>query len=324
MKKSIIVLMLVLTLAVPTMTSYANGVGGVDSPWGDIANWLNDYPGRIEGIWQNRDAGSFYYVLPDGSDLKNNYIDGVYISWTGEASRPLHSNTSTTLNYVMQSAFYGGKMPYNQFLDANFSNPDKLPLMPSDFSLSALAEYHAGNYPELDYLKEAYDWMDAQMPVLMQLSETERAKKMALLLAEKLTYTVTSDCGAVCFHTGQAGENGFSSLYNEFLIRAGLGNYASIWGNKPYHPRPNDRWNVFYADGKVYFVDITSYKETGDEKFLFNDDEHQWQGCVTEEEVEARRAADIRHGEEVKAELKRIHPGPIGGTPIDGETGGAI
>lgn len=45
-------------------------------------NTDTNYPGRIEGTWQQR-GNDWYYELPDGSDLKNGYVDGYYMSWVG-------------------------------------------------------------------------------------------------------------------------------------------------------------------------------------------------------------------------------------------------
>lgn len=321
MRKLIVIAALAFAVTVPAITSYASwdwtkgaqdrttrpytpatyGAGGKDSPWDTLTSMFKDYPGRPEGIWKKTEDYFYYYVLPDGSNLKNAYVDGMYIPWTGLAV-PLGS-ANTNINYVMQNAFYGGQMPYNECLDASYANFGTFKnLMPDGFSTGALEKYHSGSYPELNYLKEAYDWMDAQMPSLMQLSEIERAKQMAVLLAEKLDYTVTDDCGAVCFHTGQAGENGFSSLYDAFAIRAGI-RYHAMYGNKPYSPRPNDRWNSISTDGGnnydvAYYVDITLYKETGDAKFLFADQDHQWRGCATVEELMAQAVAEMQHSDE--------------------------
>ena len=340
MRKRSLIAALIFTIFVPTITSYANwttlnqnnpgqktstgsekkpsGFGDVNSPWYYWSPWFNNYQGRTEGIWQKRDGYRYYYVLPNGTDLKNGYIDGLYVPWTGE-TREMRSGY--LVDYAMQNTFYGGQMPHNEVMEYVYEGSQGRNLMPDDFSLSTLEKYCSGNSPELGYLKNAYDWMDAQLPSLMQLSEKERAKQMAVLLAEKLTYTNTNDCGALCFHTGQAGEIGFAVLYDEFARRAGF-IMKNIEGSKSYHPRPDDRWNCIVADGEFYYVDITLYKETGDEKFLFNDAEHQWQGCVTEEELDARRAADMRYAEEWKAEYYRTHPEPVDGIPISGVTNG--
>ncbi len=335
MKKSTIVVALLFTITVPTLTSYAGGPfyrtkenikeiyvdpnsmpGGKDNPWvGSGGEYMfTYYPGRIVGTWQKR-GEDFYYILPDGTDLKNAYVDGLYLSWTGRMIREVN----TVQNWLMYNACYAGQEPMNAAILLGISGSRNPHLMSWQNSDKALADYKSGVVSDINYAKETFDWIDSQMPNVINLPEQERAKAIARLVAGKLQRADNYLLPAEAFHTGSGTSKTFASIYSTFAERAGL--TVSIEdGKSPYSDTA--WWNTVRINGQNYYTDSTAYKLTGAEIYTLSPT--LWSSYTSRDALVNAEIESANKAQEEINKYRQEHPELQGGSPTSGLTGGAV
>ncbi len=313
MRKLTIVAALLFAMTIPTLTSYA-GVfdsmvdqgnskqqstipyvnpaslpGGKDNPWSvtNVAGDVNYYPGRIIGTWQKR-GEDYYYVLPDGSDLTNNYVDNLYLSWTGK----MIPENSPGYNRFIYNSLYGGQAPVIAFMDS-FPRSRYVNFLGSKDNWDvAKSEYISGAWKTPDYAKEAFDWMDAQMPGILALPECERAVAIARIVATNLTYINTSIVPADGFHTRSGNYLTFASVYEVFARRAGLTVCTDEYGKAPNNEVAY--WNCINLNGTIYYVDTAAFNITKQDVYLLSPT--LWSGYISHEsmdEAERKRLDNI-------------------------------
>ena len=330
MKKPTLVVALLFAMTVPTLTGYAGPFdtlntrvnagqnysapyanpaalpGGKENPWG-VEYEVQVYPGRIVGTWQKR-GSDYYYVLPDGSDLKNNYVDNLYLSWTG---RMIPENYVSE-NRFMYNSFYGGQAPWWAQMDG-FKGSITSGLLYANLASNYnnyITEYKAGRWQTPAYAKEAFDWMDAQMPNIINLPEQERAIAIARLISANMNYDGSQLAPADAFQRRSGGFDAFIGLYNAFARRAGL--TAREGGNGKRFDGQDWRWNTVTINGSLYNVDTITFKATQQDRYLLSP--VLWEGYISRETLNAidseRRAQDA-----VDPNLTNI---PIGGVKDGG------
>ncbi|ADL06553.1 hypothetical protein [Lacrimispora saccharolytica] len=331
MKKSIMVLLLALTLTVPTITSYAGGwnpfvnsafehkkhkvdtntlPGGKDNPWAeDDFYQFHKYPGRIEGTWQKR-QDDYYYVLPDGTDLKNAYVDYRYLSWSGKMSNALEPRAVLALyNYT------GGQMPFIDRLGY-----DGRTYRGGEFACDYITDMYIGkvksNYPKGDAILSIFAWMDSEMPRLMQLPERDRAIEIAKMVSSKINCEENgTDSYLNTFWFGFENRN-IHILLRLFLDRAGL--VHNSYELLDLSANNNTFIIETVIDGVKYYTDIKEFQLTGDPKYLLSDS--LWPEYVAKQEAyeEARRIEmeKSRRYNAMLDDFHKAHPEYDGGIPI--------
>lgn len=313
MKNKILVVAFLLTIMMPTLKSYANPFnilnengkntsnnksahsdaklidpatlpGGKDNPWigTGTESCIKDYPGRIQGTWQKR-GEDYYYVLPDGTDLKNNYVDNLYLSWTGR----MIPEASPDWNYFLYNIYYGGESSYTYGLNGYWKEGDHTYLTRFDSYYTYLDKVRHEYSTEPDgtyaHIKETLDWIDAQVPSLLNIPERERTIAIAKLVSGTMVSEYGGESPADAFHQHKGVCKDFASIYAEMARRAGLSvkleiGYASNGG---YHS-----WNSIEIDGSVYWFDVTYYNYTKQNKYLLSPT--LWTGYNTNEMMEER------------------------------------
>lgn len=246
------------------------------------ANDTVSYPGRIEGTWQQRGA-DWYYVLPDGSDLKNGYVDGYYMSWTGR----MIPEMSRRRNVLTYNTVYGGKDPnwYSEIGDGSLmwsmaTTVNGLPMYTNKATASAAV-----------YLNEAYSWLDSIAKEAVALPEPERVVYLANALDKRVNYCVydTDGCytnakvvdghdGVSTIVSGEGVCEGFASAYEALCQRSGL-SCAVVLGRASNGG--DHSWNkVTLSDGSVRYVDVTFLSATHNS--MYASSPTQWEGYIAE------------------------------------------
>lgn len=302
--------------------------GGLESPWieAGYAHKVQNYSGRIEGTWQKREDG-YYYVQTDGTDLKNGYIDGFYCAWTGKMM-PEFNNID---NWLVHNSLYGGQVSPYAIIPNGFFLGQRANVNLSGTGLRTceadLAAYKRGERTEYDYVKEALDWMDSEMPRLLQLSENDRAKEIAKLVATRVATRRLGSYEGEAFHTGGGLPATVTRIFQIFAARAGLTVADVENGRSKYKTSTsNTYWCIVIIDGVDYLVDIPAFQLTGDTVYLQSTT--LWDGYLTYEEAKAVEEEEDRiRRAELEAYLKE-HPTPEGGIPVNGldesQKGGAF
>ncbi|MSS11274.1 transglutaminase domain-containing protein [Clostridium sp. WB02_MRS01] len=313
MKHRILAVALLFTIIIPTLKSYANPfdlsnksdnrasankteyteekdisqitlLEDKDNPWigTGAESYIKDYTGRIHGTWQKR-GEDYYYVLPDGTDLKNNYVDNLYLSWTGR----MIPEQSPDWNYFLYNIYYGGQSYYTYGLNGYWKAGDHTYLTRFDSYYTNLDkvrhEYTTEPNGIYAYIKETLDWLDMHIPTLIDLPEKERAIAIAELVANSMVYEYGGESSAEALHQHKGMCKDFASIYAEMARRAGLSvkieiGYASNGG---YHA-----WNSIRIDGNVYWFDVTYYNYTRENKYLLSPT--LWAGYNTNQMMEER------------------------------------
>lgn len=253
-----------------------------DTGTSKTANDTVSYPGRIEGTWQQR-GNDWYYVLPDGTDLKNGYVDGYYMSWTGRWIPEM----SRRRNVLVYNTVYGGQDP-NWYMSAGTGSS----MWESGATIGGLPKYtDNGIFSAVDYTTVAYKWMDAVAQEAVRLPETDRVSYLANALDAQVNYcvydneggtinekVVDGNDGVSTIVSGEGVCEGFASAYEALCQRAGL-SCAVVFGKASNGV--DHAWNkVTLSDGSVCYVDVTFLSATHNAKYA--NSSVQWAGYVTE------------------------------------------
>ena len=336
MRKPTIVIALLLAMTVPTITSYANWTtavpksnyevpytdpssmpGGKDNPWAGstMAHLVVRYPGRIEGTWQKR-GDEYYYILPDGSDLKNNYVDGLYLSWTGKMMKEIYVSE----NKFIYNTLYGGQMPISGYVDGGDGNG----LLRADLTheyVRYLNDYKAGAWNVPNQAKNTLDWMNGNMPTLLALPEKERTMRVGRIIANTLTHNRTRETvPATAFAMRVGNDYSYGQLFNQFMYRCGIHCVYLSGGQRS--DGTSGAWNKVTINGADYYVDTVMYDRTRQDTYLFSPT--LWAGYLSEQEVVDKQTAQSKKTYEKIREEEITNPIPKGGRPINGELGGAM
>lgn len=334
MKKLTITAIFLFSIIGLTITSYANWTtavpkstyeapytdpssmpGGKDNPWAGstMAHLVVMYPGRIEGTWQKR-GDDYYYVLPDGSDLKNNYVDGLYLSWTGKMMKELYNKE----NIFLYNHLYGGHMPTSNYVEGkagSFSDG----LLDADLSHEYgrySKDYTEGRWDEPNAARDALVWMDSNMPNLIALPERERVIAIGRLVANRMELDpVGARSVAYAWRNSKANEYSYIQLYAQFLRRAGIN--AICVGGGARSDGINGNWATVKVNGAMYFSDIVMYDRTKQDTYLLST--NLWTGYLTEREVGDRIVERSKEGNAQIRDEELANPTPKGGRPISSD-----
>lgn len=329
MKKLTITAVFLFSIIGLTITSYANWTtaapkstyeapytdpasmpGGKDNPWAgsSMAHLVVMYPGRIEGTWQKR-GEDYYYVLPDGTDLKNDYVDGLYLSWTGKMMKEIYVSE----NKFIYNNLYGGQMPVSNYVDGGDGNG----LLRADLTHEYTRytnDYKAGKWNVPSQAKDTIDWMNAQVPSLIALPEKERTMRVAKIIADTLTYdSVRETVPATAFAMKVGEDYSYGQLLNQFMYRCGI--HSVYLGGGQRSDGTYGSWNKVTLSGVDYYVDTVMYDKTRQETYLLSPT--LWSGYLTEREVVNQQDLQSRQTYEKIRQEELANPTPKGGRPID-------
>lgn len=291
-KKRIVITALTAMLAASmSMPAYAGAFDVVadiragkynDTGTSKTVNDIVSYPGRIEGTWQQR-GNDWFYVLPDGTDLRNGYVDGYYMSWTGRWIPEM----SRRRNVLVYNTVYGGQDP-NWYMPGNGGSA----MWETFTTVNGLPKYtDNGTFSAVEYTTEAYKWLDSVAQEAVKLPENERVSYLANALDARVDYCVYDEEGGtinnkvISGHDGVSaivsGEcvcEGFASAYEALCQRAGLS--CTIMSGRASNGGAH-AWNkVSLSDGSVCYVDVTFLSATHNATYA--NSSALWAGYVVE------------------------------------------
>lgn len=226
--------------------------------------------------WEMR-GDDWYYVKEDGSDLRNGYVDGYYLSWTGRMI-PGEDAADRDQNRIIAEVIYG-EPPLTHYSGTEPGH--NLEKRKGTYGacrigdIITLPEEVMGEKVR-EYTVEAYALLNAFAQHAAMQPELERIS----LIHEKMCYLLDYDGihgdMASALHFEGAKCDGYANVFAQFCNMSGLdcdvinGTYLGL----PY------TWNRVKVDERWYYIDIMyDDVEKNFDRYLCTD---LWEGYVAE------------------------------------------
>lgn len=249
------------------------------------------YEGRIEGTWEQKEDG-WYYRLPDGSYLKDNYVDGCYLSWTGRWVESMSKN----FNKHVYNTLYSGH-DSNYYDDVDLTKVREIfgagygQVRSVRYNTSVMDDIAAGKSgneinPEfrwtnhLDWLATANQWLNETATRHINEDEYTRAVSLLYELSNRVSYTRFKEDGTSYTGSQYDGHNPYDTIYSGDGICQGIAEAYALLCNKAGlescigagtadNGQPH-AWCLVRANGKIYWVDPTFYDSTKSSKYVMS------------------------------------------------------
>lgn len=251
---------------------------------------IHPYEGRIEGTWEQKEDG-WYYRLPDGSYLKDNYVDGCYLSWTG---RWVESMSKAFNKYVYNTLYAGHDSNYYDEFDltkvVEIFGGAHGQVRSVLYDTSIMDDVGAGKSgreinPEfrwtdhLDLLAASNQWLNETATRHINEDEYTRAVSLLYELSNRVSYTRFDEAGASIVGSQYDTHNPYDTIYCGEGICQGIAEAYTLLCNKAGLESciqagdargGGHAWCMVRANGKIYWVDPTFYDSTKSNEYVMS------------------------------------------------------